>query len=79
MAPAGGKNFSIKSEEDLEELMQTLVTQIQLKLKNELALREIFIPNPKAEARCNIFVSDNYATCPKLCVFLQSGTGALPS
>lgn len=75
MCPAGGKNFSIKSEEDLEELVQTLVAQIQLKLKNELSLREIFIPNSKAEARCNVFVSPNYASCPKLCVFLQPGTG----
>lgn len=70
-----GKNFSMKSEEDMEELMQTLIAQIQLKLKNELNLREIFIPNSKAEAKCNIFVSSNYATCPKLCVFLQPGAG----
>lgn len=72
---AGGKNFSMKSEEDLEELMQSLITQIQLKLKNELSLREIFIPNSKAEARCNVFVSSNYASCSKLCIFLQPGQG----
>ncbi|GLE05498.1 hypothetical protein PINS_up014521 [Pythium insidiosum] len=58
--------------------MQTLITQIQLKLKNELQLREIFIPNSKAEAKCNIFVSPNYASCPKLCVFLQPGEGMQP-
>lgn len=69
----------MKSEEDMEELMQTLVAQIQLKLKNELNLREIFIPNSKAEARCNIFVSSNYATCPKLCVFMQPGPGIINS
>jgi serine/threonine protein kinase len=68
----------MKSEEDLEELMQSLITQIQLKLKNELQLREIFIPNSKAEAKCNIFVSPNYASCPKLCVFLQPGQGMQP-
>ncbi|KAG6604575.1 AGC/AKT protein kinase [Phytophthora cinnamomi] len=75
---AGGKNFSLKSEEDVEELMQTLVAQIHAKLKSELNLREIFIPNSKAEARCNIFVSHNYAACPKLCVFLQPGEGMQP-
>lgn len=74
---AGGKNFSMKSEEDIEELMHQLIGQIQSKLKNELNLREIFIPNSKAEARCNIFVSSNYATCNKLCVFLQPGPGTL--
>jgi hypothetical protein len=63
---AGGKNFSLKSEEDVEELMQTLVAQIHAKLKSELNLREIFIPNSKAEARCSVFVSHNYAACPKL-------------
>ncbi|TMW65952.1 hypothetical protein Poli38472_003717 [Pythium oligandrum] len=72
------KNFSMRSEEDLEELMQTLITQIQLKLKNELHLREIFIPNSKADAKCNIFVSPNYASCPKLCVFMQPGQGMQP-
>ncbi|KAJ0405439.1 hypothetical protein P43SY_005058 [Pythium insidiosum] len=41
-------------------------------------LREIFIPNSKAEAKCNIFVSPNYASCPKLCVFLQPGDGMQP-
>lgn len=75
---AGGKNFSMKSEADLEELMQSLITQIQLKLKNELSLREIFIPNSKAEAKCNIFVTPNYASCPKLCVFMQPGQGMQP-
>lgn len=74
----GGRNFSLKSEEDVEELMQTLVAQIHAKLKNELNLREIFIPNSKAEARCNIFVSSTYATCPKLCVFMQPGEGMQP-
>uniref|UniRef100_K3WZQ7 C2 domain-containing protein n=1 Tax=Globisporangium ultimum (strain ATCC 200006 / CBS 805.95 / DAOM BR144) TaxID=431595 RepID=K3WZQ7_GLOUD len=78
LSSRAGKNFSMKSEEDMEELMQTLVAQIQLKLKNELQLREIFIPNSKAEARCNIFVSANYATCPKLCVFMQPGQGMQP-
>ncbi|KAL7685001.1 putative C2 domain, GPCR kinase, FYVE zinc finger, protein kinase-like domain superfamily [Plasmopara halstedii] len=75
---AGGRNFSLKSEEDVEELMQTLIAQIHTKLKNELNLREIFIPNSKAEARCNIFVSSNYAACSKLCVFLQPGDGMQP-
>ncbi|RLN37667.1 hypothetical protein BBJ28_00001920 [Nothophytophthora sp. Chile5] len=75
---AGGKNFSLKSEEDVEELMQTLVAQIHSKLKSELNLREIFIPNSKAEARCSIFVSHNYASCPKLCIFMQPGTGMQP-
>ncbi|KAG2929068.1 hypothetical protein PC129_g11612 [Phytophthora cactorum] len=74
----GGKNFSLKSEEDVEELMQTLVAQIHAKLKNELNLREIFIPNSKAEARCSIFVSHNYAACPKLCIFMQPGEGMQP-
>ncbi|TYZ61032.1 hypothetical protein PybrP1_012121 [[Pythium] brassicae (nom. inval.)] len=76
LSSRAGRNFSMKNDEDMEELMQTLVAQIQLKLKNELGLREIFIPNSKAEARCNIFVSANYATCPKLCVFMQPGAGA---
>lgn len=67
----------MKSEEDIEELMHQLIGQIQSKLKNELNLREIFIPNSKAEARCNIFVSSNYATCNKLCIFLQPGPGML--
>ncbi|KAE9316601.1 hypothetical protein PF001_g7261 [Phytophthora fragariae] len=78
LSSRGGKNFSLKSEEDVEELMQTLVAQIHAKLKSELNLREIFIPNSKAEARCNIFVSHNYAACPKLCVFLQPGEGMQP-
>lgn len=55
--------------------MQTLVAQIHAKLKSELNLREIYIPNSKAEARCSIFVSHNYAACPKLCVFMQPGEG----
>ena len=70
-----GKNFSLKTEEDVEELMQTLVAQIHAKLKSDLNLREIHIPNGKAEARCSIFASHNYAACPKLCVFMQPGEG----
>ena len=71
----GSKNSSLKSEEDVEELMQTLVAQIHAKLKSELNLREVFIPNAKAEARCSIFVSHNYMACSKLCVFMQPGEG----
>lgn len=74
-AGGGGKNYSVKSDEDMEELMQTLVAQIHAKLKSELNLRELYLPNSKAEARCSIFVSHNYAACPKLCVFMQPGEG----
>ncbi|CAI5709637.1 unnamed protein product [Hyaloperonospora brassicae] len=74
----GSKNSSLKSEEDVEELMQTLVAQIHAKLKSELNLREVFIPNAKAEARCSIFVSHNYTACSKLCVFMQPGEGMQP-
>ncbi|CAH0480501.1 unnamed protein product [Peronospora belbahrii] len=62
----------------MEELIQTLVAQIHTKLKSELNLREVFIPNSKAEARCSIFVSHNYAACPKLCIFMQPGKGMQP-
>ncbi|TDH73145.1 hypothetical protein CCR75_007072 [Bremia lactucae] len=78
LSSRGGKNFSLKSEDDVEELMQTLVAQIHAKLKNELNLREIYIPNSKAEARCSIFVSHNYAACSKLCIFMQPGEGMQP-
>lgn len=68
----------MRGDEDAEDLVQSLIVQIQLKLKNELQLREIWIPNSKAEAKCNFFVSANYASCTKLCVFLQPGSGIQP-
>nr|CCA23228.1 RAC family serine/threonineprotein kinase putative [Albugo laibachii Nc14] len=72
------KTFSSRNEDELEELVQSLIAQIQLKLKSELLLREIFIPNSRAEAKANIFVSHNYATCAKLCIVLQAGPGIKP-
>lgn len=62
----------------MEELLHCVIAQIQCKLKNDLLLREIFIPNSKAEAKCNIFVSHNYATCSKICIFVQVGADLQP-
>nr|CCA14465.1 RAC family serine/threonineprotein kinase putative [Albugo laibachii Nc14] len=73
-----GRTLLSHSEDEMEELIHCVIAQIQCKLKNDLLLREIFIPNSKAEAKCNIFVSYNYATCSKLCIFMQVGPDLQP-
>lgn len=59
----------------MEESYKNTIVTIQSQMKTEVDLREVFIPNRRAEAKCNIFVSKNYASCSKLVLFLQPGRG----
>jgi hypothetical protein len=62
-----------------KEALRSVIVQAQTIMKNELAFKHIPIPNPRAEAKCNIFVTSNYNTCTKLCVFMQFGKGGMTS
>lgn len=61
-----------------DRALQSVVNQVQTKMKSDLFLKEMHIPNSRAEAKCTIFVSANYASCSKLVVFLQPGKGVKP-
>ena len=58
-----------------DEALSTLVSQVQTTMKQDLLFKEVHIPNSKAEARCKIFLSPNYAQCEKLVLFIQPGKG----
>lgn len=59
-----------------DEALFALVDQVQKSMKQDLLLKEVHIPNARAEARCNIYVSPNYAQCEKIVLFVQPGKGA---
>ncbi|KAH9108886.1 hypothetical protein LEN26_007461 [Aphanomyces euteiches] len=51
---------------------------IQARMNQEMHMHEVFIPNSKAEARCSVFLSDDWNVNPRLCVFMQSTKGVSP-
>ncbi|EQC32389.1 AGC/AKT protein kinase [Saprolegnia diclina VS20] len=52
--------------------------QVQARLRGDLHFTEEFIPSARAEARSSIFVSSDWSTNPRMCVFLQCGPGVVP-
>lgn len=60
-----------------DEMVMSAIADVQLEMKTDLGLKEVYIPNSRSEARCTIFASQNFTTCPKLILFLQPGKGTL--
>ncbi|OQS03046.1 RAC family serine/threonine-protein kinase [Thraustotheca clavata] len=55
-----------------------VATQVQARLRGELNMIEEFIPNARAEAKSSIFLTPDWKTNPRMCVFMQCGNGLMP-
>lgn len=66
------------SQKEFEELGEIVIGAIQQIMKTDFKMKEIWLPDsPTIQAKCNVFVSDDFYTNKERCLILIQGTGSV--